>query len=103
MTTARETSPRMVRQRAGNHLVQSPEVPHVCTDAEMAGAAIRALDAENAVPSGRVHVRVHDGWVVLEGMVDHYYQRLAAEDAVLDLDCDPGIENHITVKPRNKL
>jgi osmotically-inducible protein OsmY len=76
------------------------KVQHVYTDEEIARAAIHALDSEDAVPRGRISVRVHDGWVTLEGIVDRYYQKLAAEDAVLDLACDPGIEDHIIVVER---
>ena len=67
-------------------------------DPELARAAVDALTWNIAVPKDRVKVRVEKGWVTLEGDVDSYYQREAAERAVRYLTGVKGITNLLTVK-----
>lgn len=67
-------------------------------DPELARAAADALTWNVSVPKDRVQVRVENGWVTLEGDVDYYYQREAAERAVRYLTGVKGITNLITVK-----
>ena len=67
-------------------------------DPEIARAAVDALTWNISVPRDRVQVRVEDGWVTLEGDVDYYYQREAAERAVRSLPGVKGITNRLTVK-----
>lgn len=50
-----------------------------------------------SIPQDRIKVQVAKGWVTLEGSVDRYYQRLAAEAAVKDLMGVKGISNLIAV------
>src|SRR5438093_13166289 len=49
------------------------------TDADIAGAAVRALEWDAVVPLERVDVTVSKGWVTLKGEVDWQYQREDAE------------------------
>jgi len=67
-------------------------------DPEIARAAVDALKWNIAVPHERVKVKVEDGWVTLEGDVDWYYQREAADRAVRSLTGIKGVTNLITVR-----
>jgi osmotically-inducible protein OsmY len=68
------------------------------TDAEIAAAALHALEWDANVPLERVKVAVADGWVTLTGDVDWQYQKQDAEQAVRRLTGVRGITNLITVK-----
>lgn len=52
------------------------------TDADIAAAAIRALEWDAVVPSEKVKVKVSNAWVTLSGEVEWYYQKLDAERVV---------------------
>lgn len=69
-------------------------------DPDIARAAVDALKWNVSVPKDRVTVKVEKGWVTLEGDVDWYYQREAAERAVRYLTGVKGVSNLITVKAR---
>lgn len=69
-------------------------------DASIAQRVLSALDWNVSVPKGRVRVTVAAGWITLEGEVEWFYQKRAAEDAVRDLLGVRGITNSIAVKPR---
>lgn len=68
------------------------------TDPEIARAAADAFKWNISVPEGRIKARVENGWVTLDGDVDFYYQREAAERAVRYLTGVKGVSNLITVK-----
>jgi osmotically-inducible protein OsmY len=70
------------------------------TDADIARAAVDGLQWNSSVPSDRIQVVVKKGWVALQGDVDWWYQRTAAEDEVRRLTGVVGITNHVTVKAR---
>jgi osmotically-inducible protein OsmY len=70
------------------------------TDADIARAALNALQWNTLVPDDRVTVKVEDGWVTLEGELDWGFQRDAAMEAVHYLTGVRGVTNLITVKPR---
>ena len=69
------------------------------TDADIARAALNALDWDVVVRDKRLKVTVSDGWVKLEGEVDGQYQRAAAERAVRYLSGVTGVTNLIAIKP----
>jgi osmotically-inducible protein OsmY len=69
------------------------------TDADIARAALNALEWNVDVPDKRLEVTVSDGWVKLEGEVDWQYQRAAAERAVRYLSGVKGVTNLISIKP----
>jgi len=69
------------------------------SDENVADAVVHALRASLSVPHDRITAVVSKGWVTLDGVVDHHYQREAAEQAVRVLDGVKGIANLITVKP----
>jgi osmotically-inducible protein OsmY len=70
------------------------------TDADIAQAAVRALEWDAFVPVTKVNVTVSKGWVTLKGEVEWNYQRQDAERAVRRLQGVKGVSNLITVKPK---
>jgi osmotically-inducible protein OsmY len=70
------------------------------TDADIAAAAIRALEWDSLVPADKVAVTVSKGWVTLSGEVEWQFQKEDAERAVRRLTGVKGVINSITVKPR---
>lgn len=70
------------------------------TDADIAEAAINALEWDAFVPADKVEVTVSKGWITLKGEVEWQYQREDAERVVRRLSGVIGVTNLITVKPR---
>jgi osmotically-inducible protein OsmY len=70
------------------------------TDADIAAAAVRALEWDAFLPTGKVQVSVSKGWVTLKGEVDWQYQKQDAERVVRRLTGVKGVTNLVTVKPR---
>jgi osmotically-inducible protein OsmY len=70
------------------------------TDADIAAAAVNALEWDVFVPSDKVQVTVSKGWVTLKGDVEWQYQKEDAERVVRRLSGVKGITNLISVKPR---
>jgi len=69
------------------------------TDADIAESARLALKLDNRIPADRVKVIVDHGWITLEGTVDYYHQKSAAESDVRYLDGVRGVTNAIAVTP----
>lgn len=69
------------------------------SDTDIAQAAAFALKINTALPPDRVKVIVEHGWVTLEGKVDWYYQRSAAESAVRHLMGVKAVTNAINIVP----
>jgi len=69
-------------------------------DAEIRGAALQTLMWDSELPVGAIDVKVMDGWVTLEGYVNHQYQSDAAFEDVSKLFGIFGITNKITVSAR---
>lgn len=70
------------------------------TDADIAAAAVHALEWDAFVPADKVHVTVSKGWVTLKGEVEWQYQKNDAERVVRRLAGVKGVTNLISVKPR---
>jgi osmotically-inducible protein OsmY len=70
------------------------------SDADIAAAAVRALEWDAFVPIEKLDVTVSKGWVTLEGEVEWQYQRTDAYDVVRRLAGVRGVTNLIVVKPR---
>jgi osmotically-inducible protein OsmY len=68
-------------------------------DADIAEAARLALKIDTRIPADRVKVIVSHGWVTLEGTVDYYYQKTAAESQVRYLLGVKGVTSAIEVVP----
>jgi osmotically-inducible protein OsmY len=70
------------------------------TDAEIAAAIVRALEADTFVPLDKLDISVSKGWVTLKGEVDWQYQKEDAERVIRRIAGVRGITNLIVVKPR---
>jgi osmotically-inducible protein OsmY len=70
------------------------------TDADIAAAAVRALEWDAFISVDKLDVTVSKGWVTLKGSVEWQYQRDDAERVVRRLTGVKGVSNLITVKPR---
>jgi osmotically-inducible protein OsmY len=70
------------------------------TDADIAAAAVRALEWDAFIPVDKVDVTVSKGWVTLKGEVEWQYQKQDAERVIRRLTGVTGLTNLITVKPR---
>ena len=70
-------------------------------DVDIARSAVNALEWNVAVPKDRVRVTVAKGWVTLDGSVDWYYQKRAAEEAVFLLAGVRGVANNINVTAKH--
>jgi osmotically-inducible protein OsmY len=69
-------------------------------DPEIARAAIAALRWNVSVPADRIRVKVEKGWLTLEGDVDWYFQKEAAERTARSLTGVRGVTNLIAVQAR---
>lgn len=72
------------------------------SDAQIVRSALYALESNIYVPEDRVKVKVNQGRVTLEGIVEWQYQREAAENAVNHMIGVKGVENLIRVGPSVK-
>lgn len=72
------------------------------TDADIAAAAVRALEWDAAIPVQNVDVTVSKGWVTLRGDVDWQFQKEDAERVVRRLLGVRGVTNLLNVRPRVK-
>lgn len=70
------------------------------TDPDIAEAARSSLKSDSRVPADRVRVVVERGWIILEGTVDYYYQKSAAESDVRNLAGVRGVTNALAVTPK---
>jgi osmotically-inducible protein OsmY len=66
-------------------------------DADIAQVARNTLDWDVWVPPRRITINVWDGWVTLEGTVETWHQRQAAERVIRNLTGVKGVANQITV------
>ena len=69
-------------------------------DVDVARSTVNALEWNVSVPKEHIKVSVTKGWVTLDGAVEWYFQRRAAEDAVTVLPGVRGVTNNITVASR---
>jgi osmotically-inducible protein OsmY len=70
------------------------------TDADVATAAVRALEWDAFVPVDKLDITVSKGWVTLKGEVEWQFQKEDAERVVRRLSGVRGVSNLIVVKPR---
>jgi osmotically-inducible protein OsmY len=68
-------------------------------DSDVARAIAHVLEWNVQVPEGRVHARVQNGWVTLDGEVDYDYQRREVERMIRQVRGVVGVTDTITVKP----
>ncbi len=70
------------------------------TDADIAAAAVRALEWDAFLSIEKLDVTVSKGWVTLKGEVEWQFQKQDAERVVRRLTGVTGVTNLIAVKPR---
>jgi osmotically-inducible protein OsmY len=70
------------------------------TDKDIAEDARTALLTDTRLPYDRIKLIVDHGWITLEGTVDAYYQKTAAESDVRYIRGVRGVTNNITVTSR---
>ncbi len=98
--TAEEIALRVGGVKAvANELEVKLPTERVRSDEEIARAAKQALEAAFDVPD-TVKLSVDKGWITLQGEVEWYYQKEAAERRVRDITGVKGVINQIEVKPR---
>jgi osmotically-inducible protein OsmY len=72
------------------------------TDAEIAAAAVRALQWDALLVPEQIEVTVSKGWVTLKGSVEWDYKKQEAERVVRNLAGVKGVSNLIDVKPKTR-
>ena len=70
------------------------------TDTEVAEAVRNALRWNSAVNEDKIEVKVDNGWVYLDGMVDFEYEKRYAQECVEGLMAVRGVTNNITIKAK---
>lgn len=74
--------------------------PGTRTDPEIARDVIEAMKLDARVPDDRIKVTVQNGYVTLDGVVDWYYQREAAESRARNVNGVRSLINSIAVKSK---
>ena len=97
---AEEVAKRVHGVRAvANEIEVRPTDAHARDDEEIAAAAVHALEWDSHVPHLRIRVAVEDGWVTIDGTVEHQYQKVAAERTIRNLAGARGVRNAVQVAP----
>jgi osmotically-inducible protein OsmY len=86
-----------VKAVANDLQVKLPGAPR--DDSDIARAIAHVLEWNVQVPEGKVHARVQNGWVTLDGEIDYDYQRREVERMVRQVRGVIGVTDTITVKP----
>jgi osmotically-inducible protein OsmY len=73
------------------------------TDGEIAAAAAHKIAWATTIPTGTVQITVRNGWIILEGEVEWWYQKNAAEIVMRSISGVHGISNSISIKPIDKI
>ncbi len=73
------------------------------TDGEIAAATAHQIAWSTTIPAGTVEITIRNGWVILEGEVEWWYQKNAAEVAVRHLSGVRGVSNSISIKSTDKI
>jgi osmotically-inducible protein OsmY len=69
-------------------------------DRNIAAAAVAAIEWTSTAPEDTIKITVRDGWLSLEGAVEGWHQKNAAEEAVRNLAGVKGVTNLIDIKPK---
>jgi osmotically-inducible protein OsmY len=75
------------------------KLPGTRDDSDIARAIAHVLEWNVQVPEGKVHARVQNGWVTLDGEVDYEYQRREVERMVRQVRGVAGVTDTIAVRP----
>jgi osmotically-inducible protein OsmY len=71
------------------------------TDGEIAAA--HQIESSTTIPKGTIGITIRNGWIILEGEVEWWYQKNAAEVAVRHLSGVRGVSNSISIKSTDKI
>jgi len=72
---------------------------HRRTDTEITDAALNQLAWSTTIPMGAIRVSVLDGWITLQGDVEWWHQKHAAEEVMQRMVGITGITNQIAIRP----
>ncbi|WP_373538727.1 BON domain-containing protein [Chamaesiphon sp.] len=72
-------------------------------DGEIAAAAAHKIGWSTTIPKGAIDITVRNGWIILEGEVEWWYQKNAAETVVRHLSGVHGVSNSISIKSTDKI
>jgi len=86
-----------VRAVANDVQVKLAGIPR--DDSDIATAIAHVLDWNTQIPKDAVHAQVNNGFVMLDGEVEHDYQRRAVERMAGEVRGVVGVTNTITVAP----
>jgi osmotically-inducible protein OsmY len=70
------------------------------SDGDIASVAAHQIDWNTTIPKGIAKITVRDGWITLEGEFDWWHEINAAEEAVHHLAGVQGVNNLLTLKPK---
>ncbi len=73
------------------------------TDGEIAAAAAHKIAWATTIPTGTVEITVRNGWIILEGEVEWWYQKNAAETVMRSIAGVRGVSSSISIKPTAKI
>jgi osmotically-inducible protein OsmY len=73
------------------------------TDGEIAAAAAHKIGWSTTIPTGTVQITVRNGWIILEGEVEWWYQKNAAETVMRSISGVHGVSSSISIKPTDKI
>ncbi len=86
-----------------NEIEVRPTDIHLRDDEEIAAAAVHSLEWDANVPHEHLKVTVREGWIRIEGTVQHQFQKLAIDRAVRRLHGVRGVANELVVTPPESL
>jgi osmotically-inducible protein OsmY len=100
--TAGEVAKRVYGVRAvANEIEVRPSDAHVRDDEDVASAAVHALQWDSQVPDEHLQVTVEQGWLDVEGTVEHPHEKAAVDRVLRHLTGVRGITNSIMVVPKS--
>ncbi|WP_373539473.1 BON domain-containing protein, partial [Chamaesiphon sp.] len=73
------------------------------TDGEIAAAAAHKIAWATTIPTGTVQITVRNGWIILEGEVEWWYQKNAAETIMRSIAGVHGVSSSLSIKPTDKI
>ena len=73
------------------------------TDGEIAAAAAHKIAWCTTIPKGTVEITVRNGWIILEGEVEWWYQKNAAENVMHSISGVHGVSSSISIKSTDKI
>ncbi len=79
--------------------VEFPETKTIPTDTVIKDNVVTSLSFDSDLESYKIDVDVTDGWVTLEGTVNAYWEKVAAENETEEVNGVVGVTNNLGVVP----